>query len=324
MYRKISGIILSVLIALAIFLYMLVPVWGELIERLKTADPVWLIPALIFCILSWWVRGFRYQHILSGLDIKITLAFSTACIVISQTVNLVVPARLGDLVRVFILKHEYNATISEGLSSLVVERVFDVVCIAVLGLVSLFYVLNVPAWFIEMITFTLVAGVIFFIFLIVIRKMSSENRYLKIILNLLNEVREASLSVRAIIILGVSSIIIWILETLACQMVVFMFNTTIPFMLILLGIVIANLVKAIPITPGGIGPYEFMLSTTFGLAGISPAAATLIAVTDHLIKNLVTAAGGIIGIYFFRDWIPELISSTISRKMEDGEDGNRQ
>ena len=139
MYRKISGIILSVLIALAIFLYMLVPVWGELIERLKTADPVWLIPALIFCILSWWVRGFRYQHILSGLDIKITLAFSTACIVISQTVNLLVPARLGDLVRVFILKHEYNATISEGLSSLVVERVFDVVCIAVLGLVSLFY-----------------------------------------------------------------------------------------------------------------------------------------------------------------------------------------
>ena len=33
------------------------------------------------------------------------------------------------------------------------------------------------------------------------------------------------------------------------------------------------------------------------------AIATLIAVIDHLIKNLVTLAGGIVSIYYFGDWV---------------------
>ncbi len=48
----------------------------------------------------------------------------------------------------FILKHEFGATVSEGISSLVVERVVDIIMIAVLGALS-FLVLNVPEGFIR-------------------------------------------------------------------------------------------------------------------------------------------------------------------------------
>ncbi len=53
-----------------------------------------------------------------------------------------------------ILKHEDDATYSQGFSSLVVERVFDILMVAVLGAVALPFVLavlDVPDWFITVI-----------------------------------------------------------------------------------------------------------------------------------------------------------------------------
>ena len=121
----------------------------------------------------------------TGLDYDVGVTVSTACIFVSQTVNLIVPARLGDFVRVFILKHEFNTTYSEGVSSLVVERVFDIFTVALLGALSLLFVLNAPAWFTTLIIVPLGAGVLFFAFLLFIGKFSSENKYILIILNML-------------------------------------------------------------------------------------------------------------------------------------------
>jgi uncharacterized protein (TIRG00374 family) len=93
-----------------------------------------------------------------------------------------------------------------------------------------------------------------------------------------------------------------------------MFQQNIPFAIIVLAIVIGNLVKAVPLTPGGIGTYELSLAITFGLAGVSPAIATLIAVIDHLIKNLVTLIGGIVSIYYFGDWVIPSIKNALNTK----------
>ena len=81
-----------------------------------------------------------------------------------------------------------------------------------------------------------------------------------------------------------------------------MFGCDVNILLVLLAVVIGNLVKAIPITPGGIGTYELALAVILGIGGIPAASATLIAVIDHLIKNLVTIFGGIISLIVFGEW----------------------
>ena len=107
---------------------------------------------------------------------------------------------------------------------------------------------------------------------------------------------------------------IWLLDILVCYAVVLMFQQQIPFAVVVLAVVIGNLVKAVPLTPGGVGTYELALAVTFGLAGVSPAVATLIAVIDHLIKNLITLAGGIISIYYFGDWVIPSIKNALNTK----------
>lgn len=320
MYRKISAIVVPTLIAAGILGYMLYSIRDDLLTAFQHIIPLYFVVAVAICLCAWWLRGWRYHSILSSLNYPVGVTVSTACIFVSQTVNLVVPARLGDFVRVFILKHEFNTTYSEGVSSIVVERVFDIFTVALLGALSLFFVLNAPAWFTTLIIVPLAAGVIFFAFLLFIGKFSSENKYIVVILNLLHEIKRASLSVRSIIVLGTSSIIIWLLDILVCYAVVSMFELQVPFALVVLAVVIGNLVKAVPLTPGGMGTYEAALAITFGLAGgVSAPSAILIAVIDHLIKNLVTLAGGIFSIYYFGDWVIPSIKTALKSKLGGGD-----
>jgi uncharacterized protein (TIRG00374 family) len=318
MWKKISAIVIPTLIAVGIIAYMLYRVWGDLLLALEHIVWAYLAVAVAICLFAWIVRGYRYQVILKGMEIRVGLFFSTATIFVSQTANLIIPARLGDLVRVFILKHEKGTTISQGLSSLVVERIFDIITVALIGALALPFVLNVPEWFTTVIIIPLALGAVFFGVLLVSGRLASKNRYLQIVLTMAEQMRQASLTIRSMVLLSASSILTWILDILVCLSVVLMFGQQIPFAVIALAIVIGNLVKAIPLTPGGVGTYELALTLTFSLAGVAPAEATLIAVIDHLIKNLVTLAGGIASIYYFGGWVLDTIRSAFNRELEGG------
>ncbi|HNQ29839.1 MAG TPA: lysylphosphatidylglycerol synthase transmembrane domain-containing protein [Methanolinea sp.] len=314
MWRKISTIFISTAIAVGIIAFMLFRIWDDLLVALEHAVWYYLLLASLVCLAAWWVRGLRYRSILASLGIPVGVNFSTACIFVSQTANLIVPARLGDLVRIFILGHEKNAPVSKGISSLVVERVFDIVTVALLGAISLLFVLNVPDWFYTLILLPLAAGAVFFAVLLFIGKFNSENRIIKTLLTIMEQIKEASLSVRAVVILSGSSILIWLMDVMVCVFVVMMFQEEIPFAAVVLAIVIGNLVKAVPLTPGGVGTYELALALTFTLVGVPAAEAAMIAVIDHLVKNLITLVGGIASIYYFGGWVLDSIKSAFEKR----------
>lgn len=319
MLKKVSAIVIPTFIAVGIIAIMLARVWDDLITALENADPVYLVISVFVCIIAWFVRGYRYRNILDNLGERITVLLSTACIFISQTANLIIPARLGDLVRLLILKHEKGTNYPTGLSSLVVERFFDIAVIALLGAVTVPFILNIPDWFITVIYVTLALCASFVLFLLFSGSFASENRYLSVIIGLLNEVRSASLRPVSLIYLGFVSLIIWLLDSLICYVIALMFNVSIPFLVVVLAIVIGNLVKAVPLTPGGVGTYEVALALTFEISGVAPAVATLIAVIDHLVKNLVTLGGGIISMYLFGDWSVKLLKRAFSKGIDKGE-----
>ncbi len=307
MWKRASTILVSTLLAIGIVAFMLYTIWDDLLVAAEHAVWYFLVLASGICIAAWWMRGVRYAGILSSLGIPAGISFSTACIYVSQTANLIVPARLGDLVRIFILRHEYRATASQGVSSLVVERVFDILMVAVLGAVSLLFVLDVPGWFYTIIIVPIAAGIVFFFFIVLAGRVSSKNRVVRVILSIIGQVREASLSFRALFFLSTGSLVIWLMDVLVCICVVMMFQIEVSFAVVVLGIVIGNLVKAIPLTPGGVGTYEIALALTLTLAGIPAPEAAMVAVIDHLVKNLITLGGGIISIYYFGGWVIDSI-----------------
>ncbi|WP_430639275.1 flippase domain-containing glycosyltransferase AglD [Haloferax volcanii] len=123
----VAGLLLTVF-ALALMTLYIDP--SEVISVLGDADPALVAAAAIIYVVSWPLRGIRYRDILRELGYREKAGFLTGAIFISQTGNLVFPARAGDAVRAYVVKARRNIPYPSGFASLAVERVFDLLTIA--------------------------------------------------------------------------------------------------------------------------------------------------------------------------------------------------
>jgi len=319
MDRRVSILVVSAVLAAGIIAFMLLRVWGDLLLAVEHWNPLFLIPAIAFSTAGWWMRGARYRSILGRLGIRAGLGFSTACVLVSQTANLIIPARLGDLVRIFILKHENLSGYPTGISSLVIERFFDILSVAILGLVALPFIPGVPSWVYPVIILPLALCGGFVSLLLALGKVQSENRILATVFSMIHEVRRASLTAGSILGLSGLSIVIWLTDVLTTISIALMFRAEISPAVVILAVVVGNLFKAVPITPGGIGTYEAAVAVILVLSKTTDqATATLIAVSDHLVKNVITAAGGVLSIRLLGTWVVDAIRDAFHGKEETG------
>jgi uncharacterized protein (TIRG00374 family) len=122
---------LLVLVAVALMTLYLDP--SRVLAEMAAADPALVGVGTAVYLASWPLRGVRYRDILNRLDHHERRGFLTGAIFISQTGNLVFPARAGDAVRAYVLKARRRIPYTAGLASLAVERVFDLLTIAALA-----------------------------------------------------------------------------------------------------------------------------------------------------------------------------------------------
>jgi len=131
--RRVSLAAGSTLVVLAVLLMTVYLNPGDVIERMAGADPALILLAGAVYVLSWPLRGLRYRDILSELGYTERVSFLTGAVFISQTGNLVFPARAGDGVRAYVMKARRSIPYPSGFASLAVERVFDLLTITALA-----------------------------------------------------------------------------------------------------------------------------------------------------------------------------------------------
>ncbi|ESP88316.1 flippase-like domain-containing protein [Candidatus Halobonum tyrrellensis] len=125
-----AGVVLT-LAALALMTVYLDP--SAVVEAFTEADPRPVALAAVVYALSWPLRGMRYRDILSELGYDESVGFLTGAVFISQTGNLVFPARAGDAVRAYVVKARRAIPYPTGVASLAAERVFDLLTITAMA-----------------------------------------------------------------------------------------------------------------------------------------------------------------------------------------------
>ena len=85
------------------------------------------------------LRGLRWAMLLRGTGLRIRIRDSTEIIFLSWLVNCVVPAKLGDVYRAYLLKINSTASLSRTFGTVFIERVLDLFAIAILGLAAGFW-----------------------------------------------------------------------------------------------------------------------------------------------------------------------------------------
>jgi len=129
--RSLAAGTLLIVLALALMTVYLDPT--AVLREIRGADPALVALAAGVYALSWPVRGLRYRDILAEMGYPGRLWLLTGAVFISQTGNLVFPARAGDAVRAYVVKARRNVPYPSGFASLAVERVFDLLTITVLA-----------------------------------------------------------------------------------------------------------------------------------------------------------------------------------------------
>jgi len=110
-----------------------------LVDYILGADPLLLLVALVVYYLGFPLRGYRWSILLRGIGARVSTRDSTEIIFVSWLVNSVVPAKLGDVYRAWLLKINFPVSLSATFGTIFIERVFDLMAIVVLGLAAAFW-----------------------------------------------------------------------------------------------------------------------------------------------------------------------------------------
>ncbi|HWV36798.1 MAG TPA: flippase-like domain-containing protein [Thermomicrobiales bacterium] len=116
---------------------------GRVWDNLKQANLGLLLAAAFFYYLSLFVRGMRWKSMLGRVDIDDAHGYPMPgpfgmfhIIFLSWFANCVVPARLGDAYRSYLLKQKTKASFSTSLGTILAERLLDLVVLVLVVLAS--------------------------------------------------------------------------------------------------------------------------------------------------------------------------------------------
>ena len=307
---------------------------AEVIAETRNADPGLVVAATLLYLVSWPVRGYRYRDVLAELGFRERVGFLTGAIFVSQTGNLVFPARAGDAVRAYIVKMRRGIPYPSGFASLAAERVFDLLTLAGLaGVVLVGYAASgelatvVDAAFgagvdadragrtAVVVAIAVGTAAVAAVVGIALSARSDANRIRAAVTRVSTDAygdRVASVLERfvgdlqrvggdptAFARVGATSVLIWVIDVLVAAIVLAAFGVGLaPGTLLAVcffAVSVGNLAKVLPLSPGGIGLYEGAFTVlVVGLTPVGAATALGAAIVDHAIKNLVTVAGGIV------------------------------
>ena len=129
--KKIRQSIIGLFIGLAALYYTLRNVSvEELVNSLKNAELVYIFPGLVIIALSYVTRAYRWQILLRPFKpIPVKEIYSPLMI---GFMGNVLPARAGEFLRAYLVGKKNGITFSGAFSTIIVERLFDLVCLMVL------------------------------------------------------------------------------------------------------------------------------------------------------------------------------------------------
>ena len=263
--------LVSILVPILVLVLLVVSLPGFRLDRLPGlilgANPLLLLAALLAYYAGFPLRGLRWRLILRTASTEVSTRDSTEIIFISWLVNCVVPAKLGDIYRAWLLRLNFAVSLSRTLGTVFIERIFDLFAIVLLGLAAGFWSFRSGMPREVQIIFGLGFGVVVLLALGLFTLRNFGRRLMDVfpvparVVELYERFEEGVFGIgrRQIPVLGFLTVCIWATEAARLYLVVLALG----FSDVRLGMsgaafvaFAASLLTAIPLTPAGLGFVE--------------------------------------------------------------------
>jgi len=125
-------------------LLLIVLIWWTGIDKIGaafgSASPLWLAAAALIILPTYILRAIRWKLLLHPVKKNVRVSTTFWSTSVGSMVNTLVPIRLGEFVRAYILGEKEGTGFASGFSSIVVERTLDLIGLLSIGIVTMFMV----------------------------------------------------------------------------------------------------------------------------------------------------------------------------------------
>lgn len=261
------------------------------------------IPAFLIQYLLMFIRALRWQYLMGHIK-KIRVGSLFSATTIGFMANNLLPARMGEFVRAYVIGEKEGVSITSSFATIVVERLFDIVAVLLMT-VSVFLLFELPGGVAEVKNTVrggafalLVISVIlvFFLFLLIryrekalsiVRIFISPfpERFQEEVILFIDSLATGLEIVKdgpSLIMVSVYSAMNWIVSALPIYIITISFGFTLPFSSALLILVLLAFAVSVPSSPGYVGPFHYAVYLGLGFYGIGKEEAIGMAIVMHL------------------------------------------
>ena len=286
----------------------------DLAAAFRAADYRMIAPAALATLSGYLLRTIRWQRIVKPVA-RLSFLAAFSILMMGFASNNLLPARLGEFVRAFLLGKKIGVRKTYGMATIILERVCDgVTLILFLGVVSL--LMPLPGWGqeVQILSSLLFLGASAGIVLlltqerltmramgIVLRPFPRQVggailRASKSFISGLHSLRSGS----DLLVVAITSLLVWLLEAtsylLMCQAFGIRMTPLAQGLSATFLLVVVNLGIMLPSAPGYVGTFQFFAVMALGAFGVPKETALAVAIASHLMQYLLVTA---IGLFFF-------------------------
>jgi glycosyltransferase 2 family protein len=263
---------------------------------LGRANYLYVLPALVLYFAGVWFRAMRWHFLLRPIR-TISSARLFPIVVIGYMANDILPARLGELVRAYVLGEREGVSKSAGVGTIAVERTFDGVAMLIfMGAVAAFVPLDQRLQSIFQFAAIIFAfAIVAFLALAIWRERSLAllrralqpfpERLQVLVLSIIERFVEGLSAMQSWRLVGLTlslSLAAWLAEALMYYVIALGFGFGLGLAPYVLTMAVANLGGMIPSSPGYVGTFEWFALASLGLFGMGADAALSYVLVVHL------------------------------------------
>ncbi len=284
--------------------------WDRFWGALEGANYWWLIPAVATVGVDVWIKVLKWEMLLlpAGKMSRVNLLYSMA---VGYLVNSVLPGRLGELARTYMLARMERVSAVAVLSTVALDRILDVVGVSLLLAVVL-PTTDLPSWVAESGLLVGAGGVTLLALCILLayprwrslflRLLSRSPRFPgKVLLEKWAEAlclgMEGLKGAGPLLRVAAATAAIWLVTVLTAYFTQLAFHIQAPIWAAALVVAITNLGMVVPSSPGYVGVYHYLVVLALSAFAVERELALGFAVVFHLAWLLPVCLLGVFALW---------------------------
>ena len=267
----------------------------------------WYVLAPVVYMAGHYVRGVRCRTILQP-HCEISTWTATNIVIIGYAANNLLPARMGELVRAYVLSRKASLSVSLSLAVTFVERLMDGLAITMM-LVVAGYFAPLPTWGKEILwvaVFVFLSGLGGVVLVMVARSLVLQltrratawlpphisDKILSVLERAISAtdcLRDGGVALKIVLL----SIGVWLIEGGMFLIILPAFGLPMNPLWAAMALAVTNLGILIPSTPGYIGPFHYFCMQSLMLFGVDRETALGYAIMAHLLSYIPVTTWGV-------------------------------